>query len=94
MVLGLYYITKGKKTTETEIIKGQGMTFYNMDEVLIAYNEGIVDLHAAIKVRTNVREGGKLSKKIIDTTVGRVLFNQHVPEEVGFINAEFTYSYM
>ena len=90
MVLGLYYITKGKKTTETEIIKGQGMTFYNMDEVLIAYNEGIVDLHAAIKVRTNVREGGKLSKKIIDTTVGRVLFNQHVPEEVGFINALLT----
>jgi len=90
MVLGLYYITKGKKTTETEIIKGQGMTFYNMDEVLIAYNEGIADLHAAIKVRTNVREGGKLSKKIIDTTVGRVLFNQHVPEEVGFINALLT----
>jgi len=90
MVLGLYYITKGKKTTDKEIIKGQGMTFYNMDEVLIAYNEGIVDLHAAIKVKTNVREGGKLSKKIIDTTVGRVLFNQHVPEEVGFINALLT----
>jgi len=90
MVLGLYYITKGKKTNDKEIIKGQGMTFYNMDEVLIAYNEGIVDLHAAIKVKTNVREGGKLSKKIIDTTVGRVLFNQHVPEEVGFINALLT----
>ena len=90
MVLGLYYITKGKKTTPTETIKGEGKIFYNMDEVLIAYNEGRVDLHAHIKVKTNVRENKELKKKIIDTTVGRVLFNQHVPEEVGFINALLT----
>src|SRR5476651_450745 len=50
MVLGLYYITKGKKTTETEIVKGQGMAFYSMDEVIIAYNEQRIDLHANIKV--------------------------------------------
>jgi len=90
MVLGLYYITKGKKTTETEIVKGQGMAFYNMDEVLIAYNEGKVDLHANIKLRTQVRENGQLVKKLIDTTVGRVLFNQHVPVEVGYVNALLT----
>ena len=90
MVLGLYYITKGKKTTPTETIKGEGKIFYNMDEVLIAYNEGRVDLHAHIKVKTNVRENKEFKKKIIDTTVGRVLFNQHVPEEVGFINALLT----
>lgn len=90
MVLGLYYITKGKKTTETEIVKGQGMAFYSMEEVIIAYNENRVDLHANIKVKTNVREGGKLVKKLIDTTVGRVLFNQHVPVEVGFVNALLT----
>ncbi|RTL54883.1 MAG: DNA-directed RNA polymerase subunit beta' [Sphingobacteriales bacterium] len=91
MVLGLYYITKGKKSTETEIVKGEGKTFYNMDEVIIAYNEKRVDLHANIKLRTHVRNpDGKLEKKIIDTTVGRVLFNQFVPEEVGYINALLT----
>ncbi|MBY0348148.1 MAG: DNA-directed RNA polymerase subunit beta', partial [Hydrotalea flava] len=91
MVLGLYYITKGKKSTETEIVKGEGKTFYNMDEVIIAYNEKRVDLHANIKLRTHVRNAdGKLEKKIIDTTVGRVLFNQFVPEEVGYINALLT----
>jgi len=90
MVLGLYYITKGKVSTETEKIQGEGMTFYNLDEVIIGYNEKRVDLHAHIKVRTNVRENGVLSKKIIETTVGRVLFNQFVPEEVGYINALLT----
>jgi DNA-directed RNA polymerase subunit beta' len=90
MVLGLYYITKGRKSTETETIKGQGMAFYSMDEVIIAYNENRVDLHANIKVKTNVREKGVLVKKLIDTTVGRVLFNQHVPHEVGFVNALLT----
>ncbi len=90
MVLGLYYMTKGKKTTDTEIVKGGGMAFYNMDEVVIAYNERVVDLHANIRVRTMVRENGKLGLKLIDTTVGRVLFNQNVPVEVGYINALLT----
>ncbi|MEI6088154.1 MAG: DNA-directed RNA polymerase subunit beta' [Bacteroidota bacterium] len=90
MVLGLYYMTKGKKTTDTEIVKGGGMAFYNMDEVVIAYNERVVDLHANIRVRTMVRENGKLSLKLIETTVGRVLFNQNVPVEVGYINALLT----
>jgi DNA-directed RNA polymerase subunit beta' len=90
MVLGLYYITKPKKSMPDDIVKGEGKTFYNMDEVVIAYNEGIVDLHAAIKVRTNVREKGVLSRKIVDTTVGRVLFNLNVPPEVGYVNALLT----
>jgi DNA-directed RNA polymerase subunit beta' len=90
MVLGLYYITKGKKSTETEIVKGEGKAFYSIEEVLIAYNEQRVDLHANIKLRTNVRENGELVKKIIDTTVGRVLFNQFVPAEVGYVNALLT----
>ena len=55
MVLGLYYITKGKKSTDKEIVKGQGKAFYSLDEVIIAYNENAIDLHANIKVRTNVR---------------------------------------
>ncbi len=90
MVLGLYYITKGKKTTADLVVKGEGKAFYSQEEVLIAYNENQVDLHANIKVRANVREGGELKKKLIDTTVGRVLFNQHVPAEVGYINALLT----
>src|ERR671910_181616 len=51
MVLGLYYITKGKRSSETEKVRGEGMRFYSPDEVLIAYNEGQVDMHAYIKVK-------------------------------------------
>lgn len=90
MVLGLYYITKGKKTIGKDVIKGEGKAFYSLEEVIIAYNEEKVDLHANIKLRTNVREKGKLVRKIIDTTVGRVLFNQYVPAEVGFVNQLLT----
>src|ERR1700716_877216 len=74
MVLGLYYITKGKKSTDKEIVRGEGKAFYSPDEVIIAHNEGRVDLHAFIKVKSNVREDGKLvRKKLIETTVGRVI---------------------
>jgi DNA-directed RNA polymerase subunit beta' len=91
MVLGLYYITKGRKTDETRVVKGQGLTFYSSEEVIIAYNERKIDLHAFIKVKafTKDREGNIVSK-IIDTTVGRVLFNEHVPVEVGYINELLT----
>jgi len=91
MVLGLYYITKGKRNTDTDVVKGEGMRFYSAEEVIIAYNEGRIDLHAYIKVKANVRnEEGHLEKKLIETTVGRVLFNQAVPAEVGFVNALLT----
>lgn len=91
MVLGLYYITKGRKTDADRVIKGEGLTFYSAEEVIIAYNEKKLDLHAFIKVKANVKESdGIIVNKIIDTTVGRVLFNQHVPEEVGYINELLT----
>src|ERR1700744_1767899 len=91
MVLGLYYITKGKKSTPTEKVKGEGKSFYSAEEVIIAYNEGRVDLHAFIKVKTNVRKDhDTLENKLLETTVGRVLFNQTVPHEVGFVNALLT----
>ncbi|MBS1654459.1 MAG: DNA-directed RNA polymerase subunit beta', partial [Bacteroidetes bacterium] len=91
MVLGLYYISKGKKSTETEKVRGEGKAFYSAEEVIIAYNEKQVDLHAWIKVKANVREdNGEIKRKLIDTTVGRVIFNQHVPVEVGFVNALLT----
>jgi DNA-directed RNA polymerase subunit beta' len=91
MVLGLYYITKGKKTIGEDIVKGEGRKFYSAEEVIIAYNEKQVDLHAHIKVKANYRNSdGTLTNKLIDTTVGRVIFNQHVPKEVGFVNALLT----
>ncbi len=91
MVLGLYYITKGKKSTDEIKVKGEGLRFYSPEEVIIAYNEGAVDLHAFIKVRALVEEAdGKLSRKLIETTVGRVIFNQAVPENVHFINTLLT----
>jgi len=91
MVLGLYYISKGKRTTATEKIRGEGMIFYNTEEVIIAYNEAKIDLHAYIKVKANIRnQDGLLEHKLIETTVGRVIFNQHVPAEVGFVNALLT----
>jgi DNA-directed RNA polymerase subunit beta' len=91
MVLGLYYITKGKKGTPEEPVRGEGKHFYSAEEVIIAYNEGRVDLHAFIKVKVDVRANdGTLSRKLIETTVGRVIFNQSVPKEVGYINALLT----
>ncbi|MCG2615799.1 DNA-directed RNA polymerase subunit beta' [Terrimonas sp. NA20] len=91
MVLGLYYITKGKKTNDKETIRGEGKAFYSAEEVIIAYNEKVIDLHAWIKVKANIRNNdGLLEHKLIETTVGRVIFNQHVPAEVGFVNALLT----
>jgi DNA-directed RNA polymerase subunit beta' len=91
MVLGLYYITKSKKTMGDEIVKGEGMAFYSPDEVLIAYNEGMIDMHATIRVKVDVREkDGSLKKQLLETTVGRVIFNQFVPKENGYVNALLT----
>ena len=91
MVLGLYYITKGRKTDASRKIKGEGLSFYSAEEVIIAFNEKKLDLHAFIKVKANVKEkDGSIVNKLIETTVGRVLFNQHVPIEVGYINELLT----
>jgi DNA-directed RNA polymerase subunit beta' len=87
MVLGLYYITKGRKGTPEHPALGEGMTFYSAEEVTIAFNEGKLDLHAYIKVRWMDVEG---KTSIIDTTAGRVIFNNVVPKEVGFLNQVLT----
>ncbi len=79
MVLGLYYITKPKKG-----VKGEGLVFYSPEEAVIAYNEGRADLHAGVKVRL---EAGK---KLEETTIGRIIFNQMVPPQVGYINLLLT----
>ena len=82
MVLGLYYITKPRIGS-----LGEGLIFYSPEEAEIAYNEAKVDLHAWIKVKTDdLNENGEIEKKLIETTVGRILFNKSVPAEVGYIN--------
>ncbi len=90
MVLGLYYMTKLRHSTKTHEVKGEGLTFYSPEEVNIAYNEARVELHAPIKVRTKDLSHGELKEMIIETTVGRVLFNEAVPAAVGYINEVLT----
>jgi len=86
MVLGLYYMTKPRPGA-----RGEGMIFYSTEEVIIAYNEGVVDLHAIVKVKVeDVDENGEMFKHIIETTVGRIIFNQSVPKSVGYINQLLT----
>ncbi len=91
MVLGLYYMTKMRKSTKEVPVTGEGLTFYSPEEVVIAYNEERVDLNASIKVRTkDFNEEGELTNQLIETTVGRVLFNDKVPEQAGYINEVLT----
>ncbi|MDN6279622.1 MAG: DNA-directed RNA polymerase subunit beta' [Psychroflexus sp.] len=91
MVLGLYYMTKHRVSTKENPVKGEGLSFYSDEEVEIAYNEKRVALNAGIKIRTkDVNDEGELITKIIDTTVGRVLFNQATPEKLGFVNDVMT----
>ena len=87
MVLGLYYMTKEKFSTDEEKVKGEGMIFYSLDEVKIAYNEKQADLHAMIKIRITDTKG---ETSLVDTTVGRVLFNEFVPVEVEYVNELLT----
>ena len=91
MVLGLYYITKMRTSTPEHKVKGEGSIFYSPEEVIIANNEGKLDLHAPIKVKSyDLNEEGVPTLMMIDTTCGRVLFNEVVPREVGFINDVLT----
>ena len=82
MVLGLYYITKLRPGS-----KGEGLTFYGPEEAIIAYNEKRVDVHAPVKVLVNdINEDGIPEKHLVETSVGRVIVNEIIPEECGFIN--------
>ncbi|MBN1768777.1 MAG: DNA-directed RNA polymerase subunit beta' [Prolixibacteraceae bacterium] len=86
MVLGLYYMTKHR-----EGAMGEGLRFYSAEEAIIAYNERKVDLHAIVKCKVNdLDENGNPVFHMIETTVGRILFNQNVPVEAGYINQLLT----
>ena len=90
MVLGLYYMTKELKSTKENKVKGEGLTFYSSEEVNIAYNEKKVDLNASIKIKILTDEKETTKTKIIETTVGRVLFNEVVPKSAGYFNEVLT----
>ncbi|HQB78774.1 MAG TPA: DNA-directed RNA polymerase subunit beta', partial [Tenuifilaceae bacterium] len=86
MVLGLYYITKPRRG-----VKGEGFIFYSAEETIIAYNEKAADLHAIVKVRIKQQQpDGSYKHELIETTVGRIIFNQYVPTEMGYINEVLT----
>jgi DNA-directed RNA polymerase subunit beta' len=90
MVLGLYYITKGRKSIPENPVKGEGLAFYSAEEAMIAFNEKRVDLHANVKCRVMVKENGELKYKLTETTMGRILFNNVVPSNYGYINELLT----
>ncbi|MFC2407995.1 MAG: DNA-directed RNA polymerase subunit beta', partial [Prevotella histicola] len=81
MVLGLYYITKIRPGA-----KGEGLSFYGSEEAIIAYNEKKCDLHAQVKVVVDDLVDGKIQKRMVETSVGRVIVNQIIPTEIGFFN--------
>jgi DNA-directed RNA polymerase subunit beta' len=91
MVLGLYYLTKGRRGTPEKPVAGENGLFYGAEEVVIALNEGRLSKNAYIKVKTRVRkEDGTFANEIIETVAGRVLFNEKVPEEIGYVDELLT----
>ncbi|MCL4160998.1 UNVERIFIED_CONTAM: hypothetical protein GTU68_032748, partial [Idotea baltica] len=91
MVLGLYYLTKELKSTKELTVKGEGNTFYSPEEVRISFNEGRLDLHAVIKVRIDqLQDDGTTKPEIIETTAGKVIFNEAVPASVPYVNVLLT----
>ena len=91
MVLGLYYLTKGKESTKKDPVKGHGSTYYSPEEARIAYNEGKVDLHARVNVRVHIEdEKGQLVPTRMETTIGRIIFNEAVPENLPYVNELLT----
>ena len=81
MVLGSYYLTLQKDGE-----KGEGKCFRDPDEAMMAYQEGEVSIHAAIKVRISKEIGGKKVSKLIDCTVGKLIFNENIPQNLGYVD--------
>ena len=81
MVLGSYYLTLAK-TGEM----GEGKVFRDFNEALMAYQDGVISIHAAIKVRVTKEIGEETIQRLIDTTVGKIIFNEHIPQDLGFVD--------
>lgn len=95
MVLGLYYLTKVRESSPEAPVLGEGMTFYGPEEVEVAVDMGKLSLHAKIKVRMPIRDASASSApakshQTLETTAGRVIFNQRLPKEIPFINETLT----
>ncbi|MCR5738500.1 MAG: DNA-directed RNA polymerase subunit beta' [Lachnospiraceae bacterium] len=89
MVLGIYYLTqkRGKSEGDAEPLPGEGMTFKNMNEAILAYENGILDLHASINVRVSKKApGGDVVTGIVETTLGRLYFNEILPQDLGYVD--------
>jgi len=84
MVLGVYYLTKVANNA-----KGEGKTFSSSDEVIIAYDQGAIEIHSKINVRIDVKKGDETVKEVIKTSTGRVIFNTIIPDEIEFKNVTF-----
>ena len=83
MVLGSYYMT-----LELDGVKGEGKVFRDVNEARLAYDSGVIDLHAKIKVRMTKEYKGEKVSKIIDTTLGKIIFNEPIPQDLGFIDRD------
>ena len=81
MVLGSYYLTLSKSGE-----MGEGKVFRDFNEALMAYQDGIISIHAAIRVRVTKEIGEETIQKIINTTVGKIIFNEHIPQDLGFVD--------
>jgi DNA-directed RNA polymerase subunit beta' len=81
MVLGSYYLTLDKKGE-----KGEGKVFRDTNEALMAYQDGIISIHAAIKVRMTKDMADRTVTRIVPTTVGRIIFNEHIPQDLGYVD--------
>ena len=89
MVLGSYYLTMKKEDKDENgnyIEKGAGKVFRDINEALMAYNSGVISIHAPIKVRVSKDIGGRTVSKLIECTVGRIIFNENIPQNLGYVD--------
>ena len=81
MILGSYYLTLDKDGE-----KGEGKVFRNIDEVMMAYQTGVIELHSKIKVRREMEIDGEMCSALVDTTIGKIIFNNPIPQDLGFVD--------
>ena len=81
MILGSYYLTLDKDGE-----RGEGKVFRNVDEVMMAYQTGVIELHSKIKVRREEVIDGKKETALVDTTIGKIIFNSPIPQDLGFVD--------
>ena len=81
MVLGIYYLSQ-----ERPGVKGEGKCFKNLNEAIVAYENGAITLHSRIKVRVTKTIDGEVKSGTVESTLGRFLFNEIIPQDLGFVD--------